>query len=82
MALGIGLFINALINFLIVAFVLFLIIRAYNGAVDRFKRKEADPGQPVNKACPYCATDIPFKATRCPNCTSPLTDGPAPAGTH
>jgi large conductance mechanosensitive channel len=77
-ALGIGLLINAIINFLIVAFVLFLIIRAYNNALDRFKRKEAAPGEPVNKSCPYCAMDIPFKATRCPNCTSQLTDGAGP----
>jgi len=77
-AIGIGLFINAVINFLIVAFVLFLIIRAYNSAVERF-RKEPEPGEPVKKVCPYCSTDIPFKATRCPNCTSQL-EGQAAAG--
>lgn len=77
-ALGIGLFINAVINFLIVALVLFLIIRAYNNATARFKKAEA-PGEPVNKQCPYCMTDIPVKATRCPNCTSQLTSG-TPAG--
>ena len=70
-AIGIGLFINALINFLIVAFVLFLIIRAYNRAVERF-RKEPEPGEAVKKVCPYCSTDIPTAATRCPNCTSQL----------
>jgi large conductance mechanosensitive channel len=75
-ALGIGPFINAVINFLIVAFVLFMIIRAYNKASERFKREEAAPGEPVNKPCPYCATDIPFKATRCPHCTSQLNEAP------
>lgn len=75
-AISIGLFINALINFLIVAFVLFLIIRAYNSAVERF-RKEPEPGEPVKKACPYCMTDIPYKAVRCPNCTSQLQSQPA-----
>lgn len=77
-ALGFGLFINAIINFLIVALVLFLIIRAYNNASARFSKKEAAPGEPVNKTCPYCATDIPVKATRCPNCTSELTGAAAP----
>src|SRR5690606_8131462 len=72
-ALGIGLFINAIINFLIVGFVLFLIIRAYNNATARFTKKEAAPEEPVNKVCPFCATEIPIKATRCPNCTSDLT---------
>ncbi len=75
-AIGIGLFINAVINFVIVAFVLFLIIRAYNSAVERF-RKEPEPGAPVKKVCPYCSTDIPTAATRCPNCTSQLQGQPA-----
>jgi large conductance mechanosensitive channel len=73
-AIGIGLFINAVINFLIVGFVLFLIIRAANQATARFAKKEAKPSEPVNKQCPYCLTDIPLKATRCPNCTSQLTE--------
>lgn len=75
-ALGIGLFINAVINFLIVAFVLFLIIRAYNATTERFRVKDSAPSEPVNKQCPYCLTDIPLKATRCPNCTSQLTEIP------
>lgn len=75
-AIGIGLFINAVINFLIVALVLFLIIRAYNSAVERFS-KEPEPGEPVKKVCPFCSTDIPFKAARCPNCTSQLEGQPA-----
>jgi large conductance mechanosensitive channel len=76
-ALGIGLFINAVINFLLVALVLFLIIRAYNKASERFKSKDAAPGEPVNKVCPYCATDIPVQANRCPNCTSDLSTSAA-----
>jgi large conductance mechanosensitive channel len=60
-----GLFINTIINFLIIAFVLFLIVRAYN-------RMKA-PADATTKACPYCQTDIPLAATRCPNCTSQLT---------
>lgn len=73
-ALGIGLFINAVINFVIVAFALFLIIRAYNSTTERFRAKESKPSEPVNKQCPYCLTDIPLKATRCPNCTSQLAE--------
>jgi large conductance mechanosensitive channel len=64
-----GMFINKIISFLIVAFALFLVIRAMN----RLKRKsEAPAAEPTTKACPYCATDIPIKAVRCPHCTSEL----------
>ena len=64
-----GVFINTIINFLIVALVMFLLIRIFN----RMKRKhEAAPTVPATKDCPYCFTNIPIKATRCPNCTSEL----------
>ena len=64
-----GLFINTLINFVIVAFVLFLLIRAMN----RMTAKPAPaPAAPTDKACPFCFSNIPIKATRCPNCTSQL----------
>ncbi len=64
-----GLFINTVINFLIVAFVIFLIVRGVN----RMKRKEeAPPEEPTTRACPYCFTTIPIQATRCPNCTTQL----------
>ena len=65
-----GKFIQAIINFLVIAFVLFLIIRSIN----RFKKKEPAPAPaaPTTKECPQCATAIPLKATRCPNCTSQL----------
>ena len=67
--LSYGKFINTIITFLIVAFALFLVIRAMN----RLKKKaEAPAAAPTNKACPYCATDIPIKAVRCPHCTSEL----------
>jgi large conductance mechanosensitive channel len=61
-----GLFINNVITFLIVAFVVFLLVKAVN-------RLYPKPEAPlVNKACPFCATNIPLAATRCPNCTSAL----------
>jgi large conductance mechanosensitive channel len=64
-----GLFINTVIDFLIVAFVIFLLIRQVN----RFKRQpEPAPAVPTTKECPFCLSVIPIKATRCPHCTSEL----------
>jgi large conductance mechanosensitive channel len=64
-----GIFINAIISFLIVAFALFLVIRSMN----RLQREEeATPAEPTSKECPYCKTGIPIGATRCPHCTSEL----------
>jgi large conductance mechanosensitive channel len=70
--LNIGLFVNAVINFLIIALVVFLIIRAVNRMTQPITARKEEPGEPVNKECPYCVTSIPYKATRCPNCTSQL----------
>lgn len=61
-----GVFVNTVINFIIVAFVLFLMIRSMN----KMKRKEEEPAEPTTKDCPYCFSQIPIKATRCPHCTS------------
>jgi large conductance mechanosensitive channel len=60
-----GLFLNTLINFLIIAFAIFLIVKQAN----RFKAKE----EASKKDCPVCATEIPLAAKRCPNCTSELS---------
>ena len=62
-----GNFINLIINFLIVAFVIFLLVRAIN----RMK-KPAPVAAVTTKDCPFCASAIPLKATRCPECTSQL----------
>ena len=62
-----GRFIQAVVDFLIIALALFLIIRSIN----RFKEEPA-PSAPTTRECPYCYTDVPIKATRCPNCTSQL----------
>lgn len=64
-----GLFINGIISFLIIAFALFVVIRAVNRLE---KEKEAPTAEPAEKECPYCFTTIPIKATRCPHCTSDL----------
>jgi len=65
--LNYGLFLNTIIDFVIVAFVLFLIIKQVNKL-----RKPAPAAAPTTKDCPYCKTSIPIGATRCPNCTSEL----------
>lgn len=62
-----GLFINTLINFLIVAFAIFLLVKQVN----RMQKPEPVKA-PETKDCPYCQTAIPIKATRCPHCTSQL----------
>ena len=62
-----GVFLNAVINFIIVAFVVFLLIKQVN----RMK-KEPAPAEPNTKECKYCLSTIPIKATRCPHCTSQL----------
>jgi large conductance mechanosensitive channel len=67
--LNYGLFINAIINFLIVAFAIFLVIRAANRL-----RSEPEPAPPNTKECPYCLSTVPLKATRCPSCTSELKE--------
>lgn len=61
-----GAFVQSIIDFIIIAFVIFLIVRAMN----RLKKQE--PTTPTTKECHYCFTTIPLKATRCPNCTSEL----------
>jgi large conductance mechanosensitive channel len=63
-----GNFINVLIYFLIVAWILFLLIRAVN----RLQRPAAEAPAPNTKECPFCLSSVPLLATRCPNCTSQL----------
>jgi large conductance mechanosensitive channel len=62
-----GQFLNTVINFLIIAFVIFIVVRQ----VGRFQKKPA--AAPTTKDCPFCFTAIPIPAKRCPNCTSQLT---------
>ncbi len=62
-----GLFLNNIVSFVIVAFVMFLLIRGMN----RMQKEEA-PAEPTTKDCPYCLSAVPIKATRCPHCTSEL----------
>jgi len=65
--LNYGIFLNNIVDFLIVAFAVFLLVRMIN----RWN-KPAPAAAPSTKECPYCASTIPLKATRCPNCTSEI----------
>jgi large conductance mechanosensitive channel len=65
--LNVGLLINAVVTFLLIAIVAFFIVRAVNRM-----RGPAAAAEPATRACPHCWTDIPVKATRCPHCTSQL----------
>ena len=70
-----GLFINALISFIIVAFAVFILIKAINKLQEKMTKEEKVEevvAEPTTKACPYCCSEIAIKATRCPNCTSEL----------
>ena len=64
-----GVFVNSMIDFMIVAFVLFLMIRQINNLL---APNPAPAGEPTTKGCPYCLSVIPVKATRCAQCTSEL----------
>ena len=63
-----GQFINDIVNFLIIAFVIFLIVKQVN----RIKSKQASDGGPTTKDCPFCLTSIPLKATRCRACSAEM----------
>jgi large conductance mechanosensitive channel len=66
--LNIGIFLNTIIDFLIVALAIFLLIHQLN----KLEKKEEKPVEVTTKTCPYCLMGIPVKATRCPACTSDL----------
>jgi large conductance mechanosensitive channel len=61
-----GIFLNTVLDFLIVAFVMFLVVRQVNRAFP------ATPGQPATRECPFCLSQIAIKASRCPSCTSQI----------
>ena len=69
--IAIGKFVNAVINFLLIALVLFSVIKAMNKAASIVK-KPAEEEAPTTKMCPYCKSEIAIEATRCPHCTSQL----------
>ncbi len=69
--LNYGNFISAILNFLIMAFVVFVLVKGINKVADMNKKPEA-PAEPTTKECPYCKSEIAIGATKCPNCTSDL----------
>lgn len=66
-----GAFITEIINFILMAFVIFLIIKVLN-AIASIRKKEEIAQEPTTKQCPYCCTEIAIKATKCPHCTSDI----------
>jgi large conductance mechanosensitive channel len=71
-SINIGIFINTVISFVIVAFAVFLLVKTVNKLR---RQKEVPPAVPTTKECTYCLSTIPIKATRCPNCTSEVKVG-------
>ena len=70
-------FFTAVLNFVIVALVLFFIVRGINGiekAAEKRRHKDDEPAAPTTKVCPFCKSEIAIDATRCPHCTSELKD--------
>ena len=66
-------FMTAIVNFIITAFVLFVLMKVVNSLMSIGKKPEA-PATPTTKKCPFCKTDIAIDATRCPHCTSVLEE--------
>lgn len=75
LSLNWGDFLTSIINFLIMALCIFLMVKAVNKLMNLGrKKKEEAPAEPTTKECPYCLSEIPIKATRCPHCTSELKE--------
>ena len=72
--LNYGHFLTAVINFLIMAFILFVLLKSVNKLMSLGKKKAAEEGVATTKVCPFCKTEIDIEATRCPHCTSELHD--------
>ncbi len=69
--LNYGVFLNAVIDFAIVAFAIFMVVKGMNNL--RRKAEKTEEGEPTTKECPFCISTIPIKATRCPQCTAELS---------
>lgn len=69
-----GKFITAIINFLIMALVIFILVRTINRAGEKFSKKKEEKPAPTTKKCPYCKSEIAIDATRCPHCTSQIEE--------
>lgn len=70
-----GNFISAIINFLIMAVIIFLLVKSINKVMSiGKKKKEEEETAPTTKKCPYCLSEVDIKATRCPHCTSEISE--------
>jgi large conductance mechanosensitive channel len=69
-----GSFLTAVINFVIMVFVIFLLVKGMNALASLGKRKETEVEEETTKICPFCQSEIDIKASRCPHCTSELPD--------
>lgn len=69
-----GTFLTEVLNFLIMAFVIFMMVKGMNALASKVKKEEVIEKAPTTKHCPYCKSEIPMEATRCPHCTSELPD--------
>lgn len=68
-----GKFLTAIINFVIIAFVIFLIVKGINGLIALTKKKEEEkPAEPTTKKCPHCCEEVNINATKCPHCTGDI----------
>ncbi len=70
--LNYGTFISAIINFLIMAVIIFIIVKSINKVSSKFEKKEEAPAAPTTKVCPFCCSEIDINATKCPHCTSDI----------
>lgn len=66
----VGSVLNAIISFLVIAFFMFLVVKSFN----TMRKKEEQQEEVTTKTCPYCKSEIPLEATRCPHCTSKLEE--------
>ena len=67
-----GAFITAIINFILMAIIIFFLVKGRNALANMGSKKKEEPAAPATKICPYCKSEIPLDAVRCPHCTSTL----------
>ena len=70
--LAYGNFLSVIVDFIIVAFCIFLVVKGINKLQNLKKKPEEEPAAPTTKICPFCKSEIPIEATRCPHCTSEI----------